>query len=297
MKNLNKLFVVLCIGLLLFATSCDKATEGDPNGGGSAFLLTKITWQWVNEEGITENDIATLEYDSQSRLSKIKEIYDDTTTYESILTYDANGKLSQEMELDNGVETDKTTYTWTATNVTELYSSKEGNVWVDDYKYVSELNSDGLITKEEEFYKQDNVWLSDSYYLYTWANGNNTKEEEWYLGNMKSSVIKHLKSRHHKDLNVSGLKSANDTKQSTYTYMYDDKNNAFSSLGFWDGTEALNKNNVTKSTRSYAGQPDEVDTYTYEYNSDNYPTKSTATYPNGDGTTDTEIALFEYTTR
>jgi len=290
MKKLNKL-VVLSIGLLLFTVSCDKTTENEV-----VTLLTKITWQYDGET----DGIATLEYDSQNRLVKIIESYsEEGMDYEdeSQITYNSEGKISQILYVEDGMEDDKTVYTWTATSVTEVDWYKEGSTWVeDDYKYVYTLNSEGQIIKEQSFNNQVNGWVSYWYDLYTWENGNNSKRESWGIDTRKKSVFKHLNNRHQIQLTTTSLKAANDTKYGTTSYLYDTKNNAFLSVGFIAGVEGYNKNNVTKETYSWTGQADEINMYSYEYNDNNFPTKVSSTY-SYDGATETEVTLFEYITR
>ncbi|MEN8123043.1 MAG: hypothetical protein ABFS35_22080, partial [Bacteroidota bacterium] len=89
------------------------------------------------------------------------------------------------------------------------------------------------------------------------------------------------------------LKSVTDAISSTTIYEYDDKNNAFASLGLVVNYHGLNKNNMTKEIYTYEGGEPETFNYSYEYNDKGFPTKMTETYTSGE-ITDTEVTLFEY---
>ena len=74
---------------------------------------------------------------------------------------------------------------------------------------------------------------------------------------------------------------------SSWTYEYDDKLNAFSSTGIaFYGPEGLNKNNQIKVTWD-DGQNIEISNYNYEYNSNGLPIKMIDLY-------DMQEDIFEY---
>ena len=82
-----------------------------------------------------------------------------------------------------------------------------------------------------------------------------------------------------------------DTKSSTTVYEYDDKNNAFASLGLIWGI--ITKNNETKKVETSTDGRFLTGSYVYEYNDKGFPTKITDTYTNN-GPVDSGVILLEY---
>lgn len=117
----------------------------------------------------------------------------------------------------------------------------------------------------------------------------------WGIENRKNSAFNHVKIVPCFEFSDSRLKSANDINYGIVTYEYDSKNNPFLNLGLL-GIEGLNKNNVTKETHSYENQTDQIYSYSYEYNDNNFPTKETYS-STSNGETYTYTNLYEYTTR
>ncbi|MFA6400606.1 MAG: hypothetical protein WCX31_03125 [Salinivirgaceae bacterium] len=287
MKSIQKLVVVFCLSLLVFTFACDKSNDSD-----SLTLLSKITYV---VDDVTD-EVVTFEYDSQNRLVKTISSMD-AIRIETQIAYFTDGKVSQEFVLRNGLENNKIIYTWTTNTLTEVkWYKDESNVWIEgDIKSVSDFNSDGHIVKNQYFYKQNNVWINDSYALYTWLNGNLEKRESWRIESRKNSSFAQVIKKFEMRAFDAGLKTLNDTKYAVYTYIYDDKNNPLSdNIGF---LPYRNRNNITKLTVSYPNEADWISNYTYEYNSSNFPTKKTVSWTKLDGSIYTETAIFEYTTR
>ena len=90
------------------------------------------------------------------------------------------------------------------------------------------------------------------------------------------------------DTNVSKIEATEDGRIITANLQYDAKNNPFK--GFHDLNSdvesnpilCLSKNNVTRMILVYSDGDSEVQTYTYSYNSDNYPTMSIMRYADDD---------------
>lgn len=287
MKSIQKLVVVFCISLFLFISACEK-----PNDNDTLTLVSKITYV---VDDLTD-EVVTNEYDSQNRLVKtISKM--DSIKMETQITYNQDGKVSQELVLRNGIENNKTIYTWVTNTLTKVkWYKDENNVWIEgDIKSVSDFNSDGRIAQDQYFYKQNNVWINDSYALYTWLNGNLEKREGWRIESRKNSSFAQVIEKFEMRAFEAGSKTFEDAKYAVNSYIYDDKNNPLSdNVGF---LPYRNRNNITKLTVSYPNDADWVGNYTYEYNSGNFPTKKTVTWTKLYGSIYTETALFEYTTR
>jgi hypothetical protein len=288
MKSINKLIAVFCLGLLVFTSACDKSNESE-----TLTLLSKITYL---DNSLTD-EVVTFEYDSQNRLTLLTDL-NGTSEYRSHITYSSDGKLFQQLNIKNGIEIERTSFTFTDTSVTEEYFDKnENNIWIPlGQKQVHYLNNDGQIVKEQNFYNYGIGWEARDYNLLTWTNGNVAKYDSWQSGTRKNSVLNLLNRRLISQIDNSGLKSTFDYKYLSVSLTYDDKNNPYSALGIIAGTDGFIRNNVTKETFSKEGQADSIVNYNYEYDDNNYPIKITVTWEIN-GTIITETALFEYTTR
>jgi hypothetical protein len=288
MKSLKKVVVVFCLGLLVFVSACDKTNDNE-----SHTLISIITYL---VDSITD-EVVTFEYDSQKRLN-LYTVKNGKSEYRSQITYSVDGKLFQQLNIINGIEIERTSFTFTDTSITEEYFDKsENNVWIPlGQKQVHFLNSDGQIVKEQNYYNSGIGWEARDYNLLTWTNGNVEKYETWLSGARKKSVLSFLNRRLNSQVYNSGLKSTSDYKYLSVSLAYDDKNNPYSAFGIIAGTNGFIRNNVIKETFSKEGQAESIVNYSYEYDDSNYPIKIIATWEIN-GTIITETALFEYTTR
>lgn len=290
MKNLKNLFLLVMAGCLILASACNK-DKNDPEDEKLACLLTKITW--INDD--SANDVTTLMYDADRRLVKIT---GDTQSEYMTIEYNTEGKISKIASYESDIEDWHTNLIWTSNSMTAISEYKDDGVWVtDDYKTVIEFDADEQITKIGWFEKNEDSWVADDYELFTWSNKNITKSEHWNSDKKKSNFEKRFVNRLFRYKGNSSLqKSVTDSKSSNTTYEYDDKNNAYASLGFLRDIAGLNKNNVTKEvyTRLGDNQYSRTTNYSYEYNDKGFPTKITETQTSSYGNTYTYVVLLEY---
>lgn len=275
-KRITLLFgLSLLVGLMF--TACDKDEETTPKE--KKLYPSVDTYYYEGElDGMT-----TFEYDANKRLTKT--IWG-SGAYYSQYEYNNDGKLIKVAEYDNNemyyydsleynsndqvikvysydFYNEKSESGITHYISTFLSSSQKNNYFDNKLKNFSETILDGWITLE---YNNDGFVTKISGYSTTGrltgynvneydANGNVTNEKYYWLDD--SNVI-------------------NTDEYDEIIYEYDDKINPCKYLNgiFLDGSAV---NNVIKQTwiEHYGSIYTEIDTYTLEYNDDNYPVKIT----------------------
>jgi hypothetical protein len=261
-KKLKNLCTPLFIGILIFTVACNKDKDNDPE---QAVLLKKAIWSNSNQSSET-----VYEYDSQNRLVTMTEKTNETISVNTI-SYNSNGKPSERVRSQNGVEDLKFLYSYTDNLITYIIQSKTDGQWVDGPKTEYTLDASGKIIKLQSFYKVAGEYVSDSYQLQSWEGGKIVKQENWSMGGKKvSSIIVDL----------------------------DDKNYPYANFGIINGLYGFFENNVKKQTiKNEANEIISSTTYSYEYNEYNFPSKSWQSKTNEEDTTDPIVNVYEYTIR
>lgn len=182
------------------------------------------------------NDISTVTY-----IYDGNKIISESSDGGFIATYTYTGNvITKIVETVNNTFQRSKEYTYLNGRVTSAVE-KTNNNDTDSYSY--EYNSNGTVS-----YSRTRTGSETTTGILTITNGNIVKNEEFYGGQYPST--------------------------STYTYGYDTKNNPFKNvLGFnllLDvHQEMFSMNNMTQDGSSGSGS---IDTRTFKYNGDNYPT-------------------------
>ena len=287
MRNLLKLMIVM---ILFTVMSCDKDKDKSEITGPKC-LLTKRTFITA-----TSTDVITFQYDSKRRLIGSVE---GNLTYK--IEYNSDGKLSKIFGYENGendkLDEDCAQYTWTATTLTESYMYKDtvGNWVEDDNKKVFNIDADGNVIKSIFYYKVDGEWIEGKNYLVSiWFDGNLIKNEGWRSEDNPQIGKTLISDMFFNSTYPGSLKSMSDVFSFSNTFSYDEKNNAYTSVEALFGIGYVSKNNVVKRVFAWGDSVNggsEVRNYTYEYNSDGFPTKIFEEFVIGENTIKNEIML------
>lgn len=250
MKNTLKYSLLLLLTISFIAISCEKeTTDDDPNGGD-------VTATCHIKKTISSDDEVTFIYNIENQLTKI------TFGSEQIFefTYNADGTISNSMVLSNDGEIiTTTTYEYNAVGlpVNSVVIDGESSITYT-YEYTDDkltrrvgVGTDDLATINIE----DTITYS----------GDNITE-------IQNIVV------------VESFEVSTTTRY--FTFEYDNKKNPFSKLNIQytnigaGGNFALfaSKNNYTSMVATDADGtviPDESETKTFEYNTNNYPSKTT----------------------
>jgi|GEM_PF-5237813 len=300
MKNAFINFVLLLV-IFPFTMSCDKDDE-------AVCLLTKLIFSYSYEyhgEVSSYSDSVNFEYDSNNRLVKFG-----NDEYYNIMIYDAGGKLIRIEDQDGDYEL----FTWDGNTVTSQYFRiEDGLEHPSTSKTVIYLNNKNEIIKVERYSLREENWVLRSYLIFTWQNSNVSLAEFYYPVTFAKNSIDDLKSYKGLLFNREAISKKEITddfpvnlgKQSdefviqySVNYTYDNYKNPFWPLEALKLTgysvELLSRNNVITSSDTDESEEDTwVETYTYEYNDKNYPTKRIFVYEENDES-DTHIMEFFY---
>lgn len=211
-------------------------------------------------------DNVELEY-INNKISEVTEVFSSgAEEMHSIYEYN-NGILSSVKVYENDTMTHKNEYVIENNRISKVsfFSiDNAGNLVPAAYETHYSYNSDDQISVVE--YKENSIVTQRN--EYTWENGN-LKEEKYYTASNGSQF---------------GL-------WSTYAYTYDDQKNPLRGIGIDFFVDSYNINNILEKLTSYTseGSTDRQETYTYEYNSNGYPTKITKVDQNG------SVNIDEYT--
>jgi len=314
---MKKLFVAFIALTSFLFISCSKDSSNNqtdypyvPNS--SSLLIKKIT---SIAEVSKSNYITLFKYDEKKRVDTM-EYYTDANTEPDayqVFTYNTDGTIQKYEYFEGGVLNEKELYTYTNSQVEGIYSYLESETWFEDEKAVFFYNSKGLV--DSVIYYDNNsitkatTWTEDSYYSYAWDNNNLVSETHYYNNNeiLKVGLKKHSKKFTNpfeaKKIQSRVSKATSEIGLCHNTvYEFNDKNNpywvqSFNSVCSPDGQFVFSKNLPTSSITTWPEYPDESGntTYTYEYNTKNYPTKISIVYTYIVGEESYEEGSNEYT--
>lgn len=254
MKNVKQLILagIVCSMLVFGACTDDTVDPGD--GGGSTKKTCKIT-KTSDEDG----DVVYT-YDGDNL---VKVVEPDGYTYDYIYVA---GQLT-EIKEDDGIDaySYKIVYTDGKVSRVDMYTGTD----LDGY-YNVKWNADGTLNMVDEYSKEDPTDMLYSTLEYTYKNGRLEK-------------IKEIS-----DANDDGVLNDMDDDVLFYNILVvDDKKNPFYGLPTYliDFTDmlSLTKNNINAATLESEGIAIPI-SVTYEYNENDYPSKSTV-FAFGDSTT------------
>ena len=269
MKKINpikSLLIYLSLGLCLTACEEDNTDPDNPDPDNPAQAGCQLTK--VMEEG--DDEYGEVAYNAQGYSTKLitKEPGSNATDEYTLFTYNTNNQLVKMENYDDGLlDDDYATFEYTDNLLTTI-NNYDGSTLesVTTLKYVTDKRVIEYSSDEE----------GDAYKTtYTYDSKGNVTKEEYFNSNALTSSI-------------------------TYEN-YDDKHTPYSVLKGVPNviTGNLSQNNAGKMTYSYdsdgdgviqPGESSDVTTYTYEYNSDGYPTKITETDVDGD----TDVTALTY---
>lgn len=231
------------------------------------------------------------EYDSEGRVSHIKETYVFEGDY-----YYTSGTDEYEFSYETNKITITNTYSWT--DITNGESdSDEGvinrDLFLKDGKISKIIYSDGDYETISSLEYDENgnlaLWTESlDYYQYFWDNKNVVSAERYYLG--VNGRIKKSPFLHQRTFNSSNnARMKEGQKEAEYTYSsYDNKSNPLKVLNYIYPEEVffLSANNVGKVTEKHLDDnPISIITidFTYKYNEQGYPTEATVVYDSDEG--------------
>lgn len=259
MKTL-KFLTLLFVGIALTTTSCKKTDDDNDNNDDNNVKKTC----YVNKMDYGK-DYSLLEYNSDHQVIKVSN-YDSLGNADgsyATFTY-VDGKLSNMMNWDNGNLEMKLTYHYgTSGKADSLYQYVDnGNGLELEATFALFFTEDNLTKVEgiKEFYGQS---VTINKIEYTYNNGNAI-----------------MMSNYEFDVPTLSLKL-----QSTTSYEYDTKKNPYRNIGLNNFFVAfdisfMSVNNPIKSTEKDKDgivSQDKSENYSYEYSSNDYPTKVTST--------------------
>lgn len=258
MKNFKSLFI-LFLGLGLATSSCKKTddTTTDDN----------------NNNNSTSNTCYVNKMD-----------YGDSY---SVIHYDANHLITELVDYDSlgNPENTKTTFTYNGTKLTKMESIDNGNVDTRIvFIYSNSENPDSVV-----MYSQNNGSLERAMTLALSFSNNKISSVSGYYTYMGQTINISRNDYTWNGENVSEVKEyeMGGTMQLEYsgkwTYTYDDKNSPYKNLGLqnliiMEDVSFLSTNNpLTETYTDNTGIIDQSSSlyFTYEYTTENYPSKVT----------------------
>ena len=244
---------IMFIGLLIMSQFARNKDESSPEG--TSCLLTRIT-KPGGETGGTITHI--IEYNNQRKPVRFYEA-DNPFNYVSI-EWDGD-QLTKVTKYLNNALSNIYTYTRNGDTLNVLIETFYKSSYFEKIVYTLDENERPI--KEQWYWKNsDGDWESGNYFLYFWENDNLVRSEQWFTD-----------------------------KIYTKTYEYDNKNNAYASLGLFYGVEAFSRSNIVKEIIEYNnGGTADITTFEYIYNEEAFPIKLTKTFSNNT----TEDISFEY---
>ncbi|WP_337967814.1 hypothetical protein [uncultured Flavobacterium sp.] len=200
---------------------------------------------------------------------------------------------------DNKIVSDRdgsnvTNYTYTGGVITKTEKADlSGNVYLTSEYFYANGKLDYVFNKEfESYYITKYVYNTDGSIFYHKLNSNNLRSEGEETGITGRYAFSNG--------NLSSVQSYNGTFESVITYEYDSKNNPRVNVLGFDSLVDNNfgfgvKNNVIKRTSKNNNPNNVVETvtYTYEYDTNGYPTKRTEVKQVGSKIT-TETSTYSY---
>jgi len=275
--------------LLLFPSFILFSCKDNNESFAPANALKRLTTTYDSETSST-----LVKYDSQGRISKFEYFGEDLNSREGYakISYNTDGGVKDIVEYDqDGEQIFKEIYNYSANQVTSIsYVNEES--WIEEGKYTIYYNLSGLPEKFEEFSMDYEGWYKTDSCTYNWEGDNLIQKKSYDINVYKklnqnysqkrSSKTKLFKSILNKviGLNYKGMNRKVSEPYAVTNFEYDNAINPFWSLSVisvWEPVSFIvySKNNATSSTIVYSDSYTSSITYTYEYNSNNYPTKVT----------------------
>ena len=151
------LLLPLPLMVMCFA-SCEKDNGNDENSGRK--LIKEISWI---EDG--SSVVRTYEYDSQNRIIKLIETWDESFVSETIVEYDGNTITESWREGTNGI--------WDNEGSEKYYLNNDGYVIKSEGIYEGEIHSTATYEYENGYLKSKKGSMTEEY---EWQNGNIVRE-------------------------------------------------------------------------------------------------------------------------
>ncbi|MEJ8758165.1 hypothetical protein WG947_14220 [Pontibacter sp. H259] len=254
--NLTSKVLGMFVVAALTLTACgDKDDDAQPNVGQTACKLTEVE---------DDDDVTVAEYNANGYITNMTSTEldgEEENVYLTAFTYDNTNKLIKEEYFWNGEADGYTTYEYANNMISKAKSYYDGEL-----QYTATLAYD--------------------------ANKRLTSVTEVENGSTEQYSL-------HFTYNSAGNVSQTDTKYMGETFMttkyenYDNKLTPLAAVkGMVDVYSGTGRNNPGKETTTYywSEEPETyVTTYTYQYNSNNLPTKTTETTEDG-----TSVSNFTY---
>jgi hypothetical protein len=276
MKLLKLLFVLLMGVSLSMATSCNKDDDDNDNndGGDNPPAPTKC---YIKKSINDDSTYTVLEYNSDHKVTKVTDYKKDGSVEGvTFISYNSDGMMNMFVMVENGDTTMKMKMSHSGTKLdsTDLFVDMgAGLKMFSRFVYVYNGNKLAAMLTKADPLGTGFVVVSKNEYTF---NGDNV------------SMIKEMQM----DV-TSGTFKLNSTTE----YTYDDKKNPYVGIGvdyLMGEAQFISVNNPLKMTyKDDTGtvDNDESEDYTYEYNSNGYPTKVTAKSFSGSST---DVTTNEY---
>lgn len=253
----KNLLVLALSSVVLFSCSKDDDKSANPNNPDNPNNPSAQKCRITNENENNGEEESIYEYDNQRRL--VKQLYKESgqlETYYDTYEYNNAGYVSKSIEWDGTTQEGYDLYTYNSdgrlTRRESYYDNGTGLVLdvIRTYEYDSNKR---LIRKN--YYEASAPTVIDEYSIYSYPSATTARETNYY------------------DMNGDGTLELN----STTDYTFDDKKSPQLLLGIAYDDEFISEHNTTKEVHTYPnGQnPSRTYTYTYEYNAQGFPTKST----------------------
>jgi hypothetical protein len=213
---------------------------------------------------------------SNSGLLKTLEVASDFINVTETYTYTSGNKLSSITNNLGGSET----YSYTGELLTRIdIIDADG---LNESGYITlEYNSDNRLTSSTTFYTSDDIIFSDTSYRYDFTyNPDDTITRKEYEGDLASQTT--LSGTDTITLEYGNIINITSNNYE-YSNSYDNKNGIWKNIYASDilhliGHIDSNNNNLLEEVIDYDSDPTETRTFSYTYNSSNYPIQANAPY-------------------
>lgn len=258
---MKKLLLLTLITATLFIAGCKKSTNDtlDPvptpvPAQKVSLISSDITYYRNSSDTALFKDTTLYKYDNQNRLIEIyhniKAGPTTSSNYDYKFTYSSTDRVIQLDIYNYNSLYQRNFYTYNnSTSVTEntVYYSN-GSLTPGSYNHALSMNANQFVTKRD--------YGGNYYYTFNYDNSNNISSYSYYA-----------------PTNLT-------TPQYSYTYSYDNNKSRFSNIkgNFYIYINQTGlKNNVISYSYSSIGNSTISFFYSYQYNTDGYPTKLTQT--------------------
>ena len=263
------------IGLLLMVTafiSCNK-DKVDPVASTNALIdvpsckVTSINYELLY--------LGTSQYTERTTITYNADGYPDKMMYSdgwSVIFVYSGGKLSKIIE-SNGVSSYEETYEWDGDKIAKSVENHGG--LIGEYRYAYNGDKVSRITNWDNY---SGAVMGDmveyGYQEFTWTGENITKSAYFY-NDFSGGRVEFIKKKKKRSFISSG-RTEGFTEGEASAYTYDSKLNPLRFLGYiLNEGSMMGANNVLTETYTKGITYTSSTSYTYEYNAENFPTKST----------------------